>query len=757
VPVLRSLTAGPFGLADTGLDCAAPPCSTRRRLTATRFAISTIKRSRNSNDDGILQSGGGAASSASRAVSRDGEANASARLARKENDLGMAKATLDKAKATLDKAKATLDKAKATLDKAKATLDKAKGTLRKAKAGKDEVEVAEAKVEVAEAEDGVAKAEVEVAKAEVEVAKAEVEVAVAHGDEKAKTRALGGQRFALLGLATACEACGRTDEASVARELASLIAVHIGQIDASGLVAHFSSLSVSSPPASVEASVEFNLPEQAACGDVDSVLEVQLLPGFMPFGGSARLSEKLFMRKNARDQWISLNDARTDPNTRSIIISGLPGLGKSTITWAWASWLRSQGASTLFIRLKPGATAQFCLLKPDSNLVAYGKIAHIDASFPIHSYDVNVLVIDGVRRNTYETFSPVVQSFAERREDNFGVLVTSSQITIPVDQLADLRRCDFASTSFSERDYVGVSEHLPIGRVHSEEELRSKYFYAGSSGRYMFELSTDQVIKDIKFHIKKVSNIENVLSATVGESSEVAVGHLRSTFSENEKGIVSQYAARLLVERSSLKGVVLLHELAQSYDHRPMLGWAFEMRFDVHLKLALQSSSLALVVQRFNDNEANDPNIAPFPVEHIVRFNSNSKTSDNPFDDDDELNRALSSQRTMESVWLIPVRYNEAAFDFVWLKFLEDRNVHVWTFNTTIASTHDLKYNNIRKLIKHLVDKNFVVPKHRHVFVLPTPNACASFVVGESVGSLADHAELDSRVLVASPEWNEKH
>jgi hypothetical protein len=42
---------------------------------------------------------------------------------------------------------------------------------------------------------------------------------------------------------------------------------------------------------------------------------------------------------------------------------------------------------------------------------------------------------------------------------------------------------------------------------------------------------------------------------------------------------------------------------------------------------------------------------------------------------------------------------------------------------------------------------------HRHVFVLPSPHACAKFALGETVGSLGDHVGLDSCVLVASPQW----
>jgi hypothetical protein len=307
--------------------------------------------------------------------------------------------------------------------------------------------------------------------------------------------------------------------------------------------------------------------------------------------------------------------------------------------------------------------------------------------------------------------------------------------------MKNLRRNEFPAFSFSEADYEGALVHLPFRGLATRADFEEKYFYAGSSGRYMFAMSTDEVIDDIKLHVRRVGDVLKVLTAVEGDASEHAVGHLRSQFQVDSgihTSVVSNYAVRLLVEKSNLEGVEMIEQYAQAANNGPMKGWAFEARFDAHLRFALRNGNNIRLVQA--GGETCDDFPGKFPVEEIVRYETLETIGNG---------KVAARARAGSSLWLVPKRFNEGAFDFVWLNFVEGK-VHVWTFNTTIAQSHDVKYANIRALIRRLVGMSFQVTVHRHVFVLPSEEKCIALSVVKN-STLSDHVGLVSAVLKAHP------
>eukprot|EP00960_Hanusia_phi_P044792 756815-Hanusia_phi.AAC.1 len=126
--------------------------------------------------------------------------------------------------------------------------------------------------------------------------------------------------------------------------------------------------------------------------------------------------------------------------------------------------------------------------------------------------------------------------------------------------------------------------------TEKEEKIRCKYYVAGGSCRYMFEMKGDEVKKELHAALAKASDISGIFMGNVGTSSPEIVNRLIAVFllkslSEDFEMTrtmpVSRYAARQLAMRaevSVLKQLIHKQGLRHSTNERASFRGAAHQR-----------------------------------------------------------------------------------------------------------------------------------------------------------------------------------
>jgi len=370
------------------------------------------------------------------------------------------------------------------------------------------------------------------------------------------------------------------------------------------------------------------LHHQAPCDGANGVTHVDV--GNLRMAGlvsaSAPHSQPIFLRQEAIDQFVWLrafiagnHHVDTDGGrevARVAHIEGPPGTGKSTITWAWACELARQ---------QPVLWAHHSSNLRESTtvtLLAGGRLAsfkwrgeNFDSIFFLAAWaSVRVIVVDGVKREHAQLAADAREwTTVDPQLRRKVVTVSSAQLRFKSDTErthAMIRRPVF---SWAKVDYVsacadeafwdhvkgtlGWAPSAELPRTAAEEEaikgdlIRSRFFLAGASARWMFALSRDQLLEKIADCVDAVSDAAAAAGSEQGERSRDAVNSLYARFpsaiphTPAVRCLVSGKVTRLLGDRCDLNFITTAtrHNLPAGTD-----GTVFELDFRHHIKQAAQ-------------------------------------------------------------------------------------------------------------------------------------------------------------------------
>ena len=122
-----------------------------------------------------------------------------------------------------------------------------------------------------------------------------------------------------------------------------------------------------------------------------------------------------------------------------------------------------------------------------------------------------------------------------------------------------------------------------------EDLIESKFHFAGGSSRYMFDMSTEDVIQDIAYNLDRCEDLYPYLSGMSGSSSNTAVNHLLSSYPgvcphQRRNAPISVYAASVIAEKMGPNLVSQLRKTLEWEWNHALDGHLFEMWFFAKLK-----------------------------------------------------------------------------------------------------------------------------------------------------------------------------
>ena len=221
---------------------------------------------------------------------------------------------------------------------------------------------------------------------------------------------------------------------------------------------------------------------------------------------------------------------------------------------------------------------------------------------------------------------------------------------------------------FGENLDAGIEEEDP---ADIEQLVLSKFYFAGSSARFMFSCKTALVMKDLRSALKSCHDIVPYLDGTIGEQSILAVNRLLSTFVQSEDHVFHSLVSRFVALELSLKqGPEMVKRIAQALrtsDNPALEEFLFEMWF------------FALIGRE-------DLRLEPagtYTNERVLELDP-TKNVDRP-----------SANR----VWYKPLKWNQGGYDAIHI----DHQERVVTFvQITISMKHSLKLVYFASLIRKL-------------------------------------------------------
>ena len=198
---------------------------------------------------------------------------------------------------------------------------------------------------------------------------------------------------------------------------------------------------------------------------------------------------KIYSRSEVIEMWHEL-----DVNNSWLNVVGAPGTGKSMVAWAWACHNSLSGTASsrkiLWVHLnKSRNMIQLCyLVKSKIHTSQHGSNQFHDA---IHMMaDAEVLIMDGVTKTEYNSFSASATSWMCEKE-NRKVVAASVVIAKQHLELGDVK--EWQMSSWTWKDYVDACNYsefykqivkfLPLTDTTKEDKLAQKFFMAGSSAR----------------------------------------------------------------------------------------------------------------------------------------------------------------------------------------------------------------------------------------------------------------------------------
>jgi hypothetical protein len=406
------------------------------------------------------------------------------------------------------------------------------------------------------------------------------------------------------------------------------------------------------------------------------------------------------------------------------LVQGPPGSGKSSMVWYWAFQVL-ENRTVYWVHLRRYATV--CWWSEGQMYKQKMDVGLLDDF--LRNLRTQILIIDGITRTTPS--HELIVSIALSRVDEFEklVLVSSLQYELKLEDRDVDQFYPFNMPSWDLDEYIsayqspGFADSIPANiltvGVENEDQtsaLNNKYVYAGGSARWMFGFPLADVRTDINFYIQKISAISNWFKdGFVGIRSDTSVSHLFSVNKDGKGFIVSEYVGRRLSEycEASFFAQARLSDLCKrnpTFD-----GWIFEADFLYQVRIA-DNSGLPLVVQR--------------NFEHATSWEAKERRSFY------ELKDIVTSETdTLENVWYIPEKWNQACFDAVHI-----RPGYCFSFiQVTLAFTHSLKLVHIVNFLNRFEGK---VKSVEICFVVPNNSKYGDFKIKYPEGSLGEYKSL---------------
>jgi len=474
----------------------------------------------------------------------------------------------------------------------------------------------------------------------------------------------------------------------------------------------------------------------------------------------------LYARVASVEQW---NDLCNLKPGHSIRLEGPSGVGKSILTWAWAVWeWKSRKKNVFWMHLKRQSHVEVvhmihnsngpCMFKNETT-VGYQEALEILKSQ--RAINADIAILDGVK-GSVEKHYELIQFLHNIKENEKRISVEVSSLSGKRDvqgeriygvkrrKINGWRLDDFRKASEMPK-FRETIESIIGGdpRQNIEERVLQKYHYAGYSARWMFEYTIEDIMDEVALLMQYVPDILTLYDRTAAERVTDAVNHLYLTVHISKYKLVRTFTSNYVFKQFTLKlgtkVVQLAYNIADEMENPSFEGWVVEMDFLNQVKMAkdgdkTKGENVVTIMDKKGEKES-------WIVQHTEEFL-----------DDENLKKLSELKRLKEElkegkdpkehnhVWLIPKKWNQGAYDAIYIYIMEGKLV-VTFVQVTKSETHSLKIYMMKKTVEALANI-FEIGGVRVVVVQPTENKERDFKFGSRVGTL-----YNNRVGTTSSVW----
>jgi hypothetical protein len=297
----------------------------------------------------------------------------------------------------------------------------------------------------------------------------------------------------------------------------------------------------------------------------------------------------------------------------------------------------------------------------------------------------------------------------------------------------------YADTDFQK----SVKDYLDIGSGSSDmNPIHKKYYYAGSSARWMFAMTLDQVQRAVLFYVDRIGNFSEFIRGASGINSAESRSHLllrnKSVDGIAHEFIVSKYVTSLVLDRGAADVYNVCYRLASDQDNPSFMGWIVEFDFISQLKACAQLSPASMTLKQHGGCNVT------WPVQRVVAFDPDN-ISEIPL-----------------NTWLKPIKWNQEGFDLACVVREEDEGE---TYLRYVQVTHGQAHKANILFLKNFasdvakflaittglgVEYVVVYPTRATpptISIVPTPGHLSHFKVGKSStlwtrGNEVDHIKF---------------
>ncbi|CAK5056313.1 unnamed protein product, partial [Aphanomyces euteiches] len=372
----------------------------------------------------------------------------------------------------------------------------------------------------------------------------------------------------------------------------------------------------------------------------------------------------LYPRAQVKELWQFLSDRVIVAKKKGYIV-GPPGTGKSMATLSYVASLNRKEWRVIWIHL----TKDDCTHILDMATKQNWRIGSVVSKLPRSHDDQKLFVcLDGFHEGDYH-MKLFRKHIAAQLKDIDRFVVCSSMSTLGKRNPDDDNRAGiefFFMYSWTRDEYRAAvqdeeflnsvkvyldatppsdmnEETTLTGAEYLNDVMDKKFYYAGGSCRYMFQLSTGEVISRIEEAIQAAPNKADLVKYCVGMYHKDEINRLYGLNENRERYAVSEYALSCFVNASGKDTIVELAKNLGSAQTPPMHGYLFEWLFLATVK----EEKVELI-------DVNSEKV-PLPMTEVCIFDptKNFKTT----------GEGKEHHICADKKWLKPVKRNQDGYD----------------------------------------------------------------------------------------------
>jgi DNA polymerase III delta prime subunit len=396
----------------------------------------------------------------------------------------------------------------------------------------------------------------------------------------------------------------------------------------------------------------------------------------------------LFMRVEANSLWEALQSFdKASSKTKTLWLSGPPGIGKSTLLFGWARyiatnrkclfvWVHCSGDDWHVTKMS-GTTAEYTRINSTLN-----SAVDLICGF---CENAEYVVLDAVR-NKMTSLLLAMRSRSNVKDRLFLIASTSyCSGGLSSEESIVVNYDTYVMRSWTLQQYEDGKEVLFPGTT--VEFVRELFCFGGGSLRLLLYLNTRRIKSFLNEKLQEVLDPTPLLTGLAGMKTSLHVNSLMQLLDSDDSSLpVSEYVKHQLVRRC---GLTFVNAAKNFLPNNPSYqGWIFELEFVTRLHLASKSPTKELKMKSVSATPDSF-------VDTVLKINHIEEYSQ-----DNAKEWKIPVAGYGNTIYL-PIKWNQGCFDAVYHWMKDD--IPCFAFiQCTISKHHDYKLKFVGEFLSCL-------------------------------------------------------